>query len=155
MQHPERERLRYETSNEIRVIRGFNRYGDLLCFNSTKAQVRLYLAQDLYPISFKYVQMQPFVKRVHRSSNYLFVGNDVETYIYDMSKEEGIELRKQIIYNKSQVNAMCSITISGVQFMMLGSWRSHFDLVNTDDQILNQDNRGDCAVFTDQELNKL
>jgi len=114
------------------VIKGFNRYGDLLCFNSTKAQARLYLAQDLYPISFKYIQMTPYVKRVHRSNEYLFVGNDVETYIYDMSREENIEVRKQIIYHNTQVNAMCSITISGVQFMMLGAWTSHFDLVNTD-----------------------
>jgi len=45
--------------------------------------------------------MTPYVKRVHRSNEYLFVGNDVETYIYDMSREENIEVRKQIIYHNT------------------------------------------------------
>jgi hypothetical protein len=104
----------------MRVIKNSPRYGDLLYFNRYKQGGTFYNALDMFPLTYKSVQMKPTVSKVGLSGNYLFAVSETETWIYDMSKKETIEYKKQKIYSHRQINALASINISGVEFMMLG-----------------------------------
>lgn len=71
-----------------------------------------------------------------------------------MSKVEGTEYRKQLIHNDREINAIASIKIAGIEFMMIGTWKNRFELMNTDDQIVNTESPHECTILDSEILKK-